>query len=354
MSFLWPNMLYTLFALPLLVGVYILLLRRRGRGAIKFGNLPALRAAAEKTSSHRRHIPPILFLLSVGVLLFSLARPTTEVLLPSQRGTVVLALDISGSMLATDIDPSRIEASRAAARAFVEEQPSDVRIGVVVFAGSSAVAQQPTLNRGDVFAAIDRFQTQLGTAVGSGILTSLSAVFEDMQLDIELPQVEGGFMFGGGGGRTSRPLGEDGQAETRLPDPVKPGSYDAAVVVLLTDGQTTQGPDPIAAAQIAADLGVRVYTVGLGTEEGAILSFFNRSMRVQLDEATLVDIADLTEGEYFRAGSEDDLREVYRSLSSQLVLAREQTEITAFFAALAAVFLLVAATLSMLWFNRIA
>jgi Ca-activated chloride channel family protein len=252
-------------------------------------------------------------------------------------------------MLATDIEPSRIEASRQAARTFVEEQPSNVRIGVVVFAGTSAVAQQPTLDRGEVYAAIDRFQTQLGTAVGSGLLTSLSAVFEDMQLDVELPQVQGGMMFGGG----NREPPPDPPAD-RVPNPVEPGSYESAVVVLLTDGQTTQGPDPLAAAQVAADLGVRVYTVGLGTEEGAILRFFGRSMRVQLDERTLEEIADITEGDYFRAGSESDLREVYRSLSSQLVLAREQTEITAIMAAIAALFLLSSVVLSMLWFGRIA
>lgn len=349
MSFIWPSMLYLLALVPLLVAAYFLILRRRRSAAVTLGSTAVAKAAAMRTRSSRRHVPPALLLLSFALLIFSLSRPTMELVLPSQRGTVILALDISGSMLATDIEPSRIEASRQAARTFVEEQPSNVRIGVVVFAGTSAVAQQPTLDRGEVYAAIDRFQTQLGTAVGSGLLTSLSAVFEDMQLDVELPQVQGGMMFGGG----SREPPPDPPTD-RVPNPVEPGSYESAVVVLLTDGQTTQGPDPLAAAQVAADLGVRVYTVGLGTEEGAILRFFGRSMRVQLDERTLEEIADITEGDYFRAGSESDLREVYRSLSSQLVLAREQTEITAIMAAIAALFLLSSVVLSMLWFGRIA
>ena len=350
MSFIWPSMLFALVLVPVLVTLYLLLLRRRKRAAIQHGNTGLLRAAMAQARRWRRHVPPALFLVAITALLFSLSRPTMELTLPSQRGTVVLALDISGSMLATDIDPTRIEASRVAARTFVEEQPPSVRIGVVVFAGSSAVAQQPTLERSDVFAAIDRFQTQLGTAVGSGIITSLSAVFEDMQIDVELPQVEGGFMMGGQSGGSA--LDQD-PPESAIPDPVEPGSYESAVVVLLTDGQTTQGPDPLAAAQVAADLGVRVYTVGLGTEEGAILNFFGRSMRVQLDERALEEIARITDAEYYRAGSESDLREVYRSLSSQLVLATEETEITAIFAGIATALLVVGALLSIAWFRRI-
>jgi Ca-activated chloride channel family protein len=349
MSFLWPTMLYALILIPILVAIYLIALQKKKRTALRHGNIALVRAAMAADHSFRRHIPPILFLVALSALLFSLSRPTMEITLPSQRGTVILALDISGSMLATDIEPSRIEASREAARAFVEEQPASVRIGVVVFAGSSAVAQQPTLERSDIFAAIDRFQTQFGTAVGSGIITSLGAVFEDMQLDVDLPHVQGGFMMGGDSGS---PLGQ-APPESNIPEPVEPGSYGSAVIVLLTDGQTTQGPDPLAAAQVAADLGVRVYTVGLGTEEGAILNFFGRSMRVQLDETTLEEIARITDADYFRAGSESDLRAVYSSLSSQLVLATEETEITAVFAAVAIVVLVIGALLSLAWAHRL-
>lgn len=350
MSFIWPTMLVLLVLVPALVGAYLLLLRRRRGQALRYGNLSVMQAAAAKSSSFRRHVPPLLFLLAITALIVATARPATEVVLPSQRGTVILALDISGSMRANDINPNRLEASRVAARAFVEQQPRNVRIGIVAFAGTAALVQPPTLNRGDVLDAIDRFQTQLGTAVGSGILASISAIFEDLELDLDIPPIPEGRAFGfGGGGGTSPP--PDGP---RLPNPVPPGSYQSAVIVLLTDGQTTQGPDPIVAAQIAADLGVRIYTVGLGTEEGAILSFFGRSMRVQLDEAALQTIADRTHAQYFRADSETNLREIYEALSTQLVLEREQTEITALFAALAALLLVVASILSMLWYHRIA
>lgn len=155
------------------------------------------------------------------------------------------------------------------------------------------------------------------------------------------------------GGQSGGSALDQDPPESAIPDPVEPGSYESAVVVLLTDGQTTQGPDPLAAAQVAADLGVRVYTVGLGTEEGAILNFFGRSMRVQLDERALEEIARITDAEYYRAGSESDLREVYRSLSSQLVLATEETEITAIFAGIATALLVVGALLSIAWFRRI-
>lgn len=351
MSFIWPTMLYLLILVPALVGAYLLLLRRRRGQALRYGNLSVVQAAAAKSSSFRRHVPPLFFLLAMTSLIFATARPATEVVLPSQRGTVILALDISGSMRATDINPSRLEASRVAARAFVEQQPRNVRIGIVAFAGTAALVQPPTLDRGDVLEAIDRFQTQLGTAVGSGILASISAIFEDLELDLDIPPIPEGraFGFGGGGGGMNEP-----PSGPRLPNPVPPGSYQSAVIVLLTDGQTTQGPDPIVAAQLAADLGVRIYTVGLGTEEGAILSFFGRSMRVQLDEAALQTIADRTHAQYFRADSDTNLREIYEALSTQLVLEREQTEITAIFAGLAALLLVVAALLSMLWYHRIA
>jgi Ca-activated chloride channel family protein len=350
MSFLWPNMLWLLFLVPAFAALYLVLLRRKRAATIRYGNLGLVREAALQARGFRRHVPALLMLFAIAVLLLAVARLATEIVLPSQRGTVILAMDISGSMRADDIRPSRLEASRTAARAFVEQQPRNVRIGIVAFAGGAALVQPPTLDREDVVAAIDRFQTQLGTAVGSGILASVAAVFEDFQLDVDVPEIPPSRAFGMGGGG-----GPDaGIPEVRLPDPALPGSYQSGVIVLLTDGQTTQGPDPLAAAQIAADLGVRVYTVGLGTEEGAILNFFGRSMRVQLDEEALQIIADRTRGQYFRADSETDLEEIYRSLSTQLVLEREKTEITALFAALGATAMAAAGLLSMLWFHRVA
>ena len=347
MTFQWPAMLALLALLPVLALGYVIVLRRKRGGAARLGSIALIREAHARSRPVRRHIPPILVGLSLALLIVSIARPTTEITLPSQRGTVILAMDISGSMLATDVDPSRLEAARGAARAFVEAQPSQVRLGLVVFAGTAAVAQAPTLSRSDVLAAIDRFNTQMGTAVGSAILTSLASIFEhDANLDFD-------FMAPGNG----RSLGDGGGRDVQIPrvhNPAPPGSYRNAVVVLLTDGQTTQGPDPLHAAQLAADLGVRIFTVGLGTRDGAVLSFFGRSIRVQLDEETLQTIADRTHGRYYHASSDTDLRDVYRALSTQLVLEAEETEITFVFAAIAAVLLLIGTALSMLWFNRLA
>lgn len=347
MSFLWPRMLFLLAAVPLLVALYILLLRRRRKRAVRYGSLGTIKAAAARVSPIKRHLPAGLLLLSIAMLLASLGRPHTYLTLPIQRGTVILAMDISGSMRATDVRPNRLEASQTAARAFVEAQPRDIRIGVVAFAGTSSVVQAPTFDREEIFESIDRFQFQQGTAVGSGLLTSLMTVYEGSELQIEILPPDGS-------SRDRRnPFGMIRDIEASGYVPAEPGSYESAVVILLTDGQTTTGPDPIQAADLAGDLGVRVYTVGLGTEEGSIISFFGRRMRVQLDEETLEEIADRSRGAYFRADSESGLTEIYQSIGTQLTEERERTEVTFAFAALAALLAIAGASLSLLWFGRI-
>lgn len=347
MSFLWPNLLWLLAVLPVLVALYIAVLRRKRKQAIRYASLSTVKAAAGKVSPVRRHLPAGLLLLSVASLMVALARPQTYLTLPIQRGTVILAMDISGSMRATDVLPNRLEASQAAARAFVEAQPRDIRIGVVAFAGTSSVVQAPTFDRQEVYDAIDRFQFQQGTAVGSGLITSLLTVYEDEDFQIEIlpPDPRGG--------DRRNPFGMIRDIETSGIVPVEPGSYSSAVVILLTDGQTTTGPDPIQAADLAANLGVRVYTVGLGTEEGSIISFFGRRMRVQLDEETLEEIAERTRGAYFRADSETGLTDIYRSIGTQLTEEREQTEVTFAFAALGGILAVVGAFLSLFWFGKV-
>lgn len=340
-------MLFFLAAVPLLMALYIMVLRRRRSGALRYGSLTAIKAAGAQVSRVKRHLPAGLLLLAITMLLLSLGRPHTYLTLPIQRGTVILAMDISGSMRATDVQPNRLEASQTAARAFVEAQPRDIRIGVVAFAGTSSVVQAPTFDRQEIFESIERFQFQQGTAVGSGLLTSLMTVYEGSELQIEIlpPDTSG---------RDRRnPFGMIRDIETSGYVPVEPGSYESAVVILLTDGQTTTGPDPLQAADLAANLGVRVYTVGLGTEEGSIISFFGRRMRVQLDEATLEEIAERTRGGYFRADSESGLTEIYESIGTQLIEEREETEITFAFAALGALLAMLAALFSLLWFGKL-
>jgi Ca-activated chloride channel family protein len=250
-------------------------------------------------------------------------------------------------MRATDVEPSRLAAAQAAAKEFVSEQPSNVRIGVVAFAGTASVVQMPTRNRDEIVGAIDRFQLQRGTAVGSGIIVSLATLFPDEGIDVS------SFIYGYGRNPRGVPLDQASKTEKPEFKPVPPGSYTSAAIILLTDGQRTTGPDSIEAARLAADHGVRVFTVGFGTRAGENIGFQGWSMRVRLDEETLKTIADVTRAEYFYAGTAADLRKVYQSLNARLVLEKQDMEISALFSAAAAVTALVSALLSLLWFNRL-
>jgi Ca-activated chloride channel homolog len=241
------------------------------------------------------------------------------------------------------VQPSRIVAAQEAAKAFVTELPREVRVGVIAFAGTAAVVQAPTNSREDIIAAIDRFQLQRATATGSGIILSLATLFPDDGIEIEQAT---------GQRNMPAPLGE--KKEKKEFKPVEPGSYTSAAIIMLTDGQRTTGPDPIDAAKMAADRGVRVYTVGIGTTAGETIGFEGWSMRVRLDEATLKNIAVLTQAEYFYAGTAADLKKVYQSLSSRLVVEKKETEVTAFFAAAGALLALLGAGLSVWWFGRVA
>lgn len=348
MTFLWPEALWFLLLLPLLVGAYFWLLARRKKFALRFASLGLVKEAMAGTARWRRHVPPLLFLLALATMIVAASRPQATVTLPTQQETIILAMDVSGSMRAKDIEPNRLEASQAAARAFVEQLPPKTRVGVVAFAGTASLVQPPTLSREDVLAAIDRFHLQRGTATGSAILVSLDTLFPEQRIDVS------GVIYGEDHKSRGRSLDDARKAETQDFKPVPPGSYSSAAIILLTDGQRTTGPDPLKAARMAADRGVRVYTVGVGTPEGEVIQFEGWSFRARLDEETLKQVASMTLGEYFRAGSALDLKKVYETLSSRLVFEKKPTEISALFAAAAAVLSLLAAGLSMLWFNRIA
>ncbi|HEY8250357.1 MAG TPA: VWA domain-containing protein [Burkholderiales bacterium] len=341
MTFLWPEMLWLMLALPLLAAAYVLVLRRKKKLALRYASLGLVREAMGVGQRVKRHIPPFLFFLALAAMLFAIARPQATVTLPTQHETVILAMDISGSMRATDVEPNRLVAAQNAAKQFVAEQPENVRIGVVAFAGTATVAQAPTRNREDVVAAIDRFQLQRATAIGSAIIVSLATIFPEAGIDI------GALTYGA----ETPKKGEKPAAQAHKPVP--PGSYASAVIILLTDGQRTTGPDSVQAAKMAAERGVRIYTVGVGTPDGKIIGFEGWSMRVRLDEETLKSVADITRGEYFYAGNALDLKKVYQALNAKLVLERKKTEVTALFAAIAALFAVVSAALSLAWFHRI-
>ncbi|MDB5762028.1 MAG: von Willebrand factor, type [Herminiimonas sp.] len=350
MIFLWPGMLWMLLAVPAAVAVYVFLLRRKKKLAIRYASLTIVKEAMGASRQRRRHVPPLLFLLALALMIIAVARPATVITLPSQYETIILAIDASGSMRASDIAPSRIAAAQAAAQSFVAEQPGNTRIGVVSFASTASIVQPPTLNHEDILAALDRFQLQHGTAIGSGILVALKLIFPDIEFDLRSSNPRPG-----GARDASRGSSLDQEPKAQTPDfkPVPPGSYTSAAIILLTDGQATTGPDPTEAARMAAERGVRVYTVGVGTTNGEILSGEGWSMRVRLDEDTLKEIASVTKGEYFYAGTATDLTKIYKTLNSRLVMEKKETEITALFTAAAALLALLSGLLSLLWFNRI-
>jgi Ca-activated chloride channel family protein len=346
MTFLWPEFLWAGAVLPVLVVLYVWLMRRRKKSALRYASLALVKDAIGKSSAWRRRVPPLLMLSALGVLVLATARPMAVVTLPTQQQTLILAMDVSGSMRAADVQPNRLVASQNAAKAFVADLPRDVRVGVVAFAGTAQLVQPPTLSRQDVVDAIDRFQLQRATAIGSAIVISLATIFPEANID--LSQVTGER-------RMPKALQLDTQKKPEEDfKPVPPGSYNSAAVILLTDGQRTTGPDPIDAAKMAADRGVKVFTVGFGTKDGEVIGFEGWSMRVRLDEDTLKNIADITRAEYFYAGTAQDLKKAYEALSSRLVMEKKETEVTSLFAGAAALLALLAAGLSVWWFGRVA
>jgi Ca-activated chloride channel homolog len=336
MTFQWPEFLWLAAGLPLLVLGYVYILRRKKKFAVRYSNLALLKEAMGG-ASWRRHVPPLLLLLALAGLIVAVARPSALMTLPAQHETVILAMDVSGSMRASDVEPNRLVAAQNAAKAFIADQPDSVRIGIVAFAGTATVAQAPTKNKEDLYAAIDRFQLQRATAIGSAIIVSLATLFPDGGYDVST------FSYGS-------------ETKRKPPanfKPVPPGSYASAVIILLTDGQRTSGPDSVMAARLAAERGVRIFTVGVGTPEGKIVGFDGWSMHVRLDEETLRSIADLTRGEYFYAGNAVDLKKIYQTMNARLVMETKKTEVGAFFSAAAGLLVLLAAALSLAWFHRV-
>jgi Ca-activated chloride channel homolog len=258
---------------------------------------------------------------------------------------VILAIDVSGSMRASDVEPNRLAAAQTAARTFVREQPRSTRLGVVAFAATALVVQHPTQNREDVISAIERLQLQRGTAIGSGLMVALGAIFPGEGITVESLSEQRR--------KPSATANEMASADKPAAKAVPPGSYGSAAIILLTDGQRTTGPDPLEAARVAADRGVRVYTVGIGTPDGEIMGVDGWRMRVRLDEDTLKAVSNITHGQYFYAANASDLKKVYQALNSRFVLEKKETEITAAFSALAAVLAVTSVFLSLFWFNRI-
>ncbi|MBV8033165.1 MAG: VWA domain-containing protein [Betaproteobacteria bacterium] len=329
MSFLSPQHLWILLVLPALAGAYAWQ-ARRGRPA------PFL-APGGRWQRAWRHVPPALFALALGALLVATCRPVATLTVPASTRTVVLAIDISGSMQADDVEPTRLEAAKAAARSFLRDLPADTRVGVVAFTDTAQIVQRPTENRESIGEALRVLQPQQGTAIGSGILVSLKAIFPEGPMDLD------GELDGASAG-PSRPRGA-----ATAPSPQAPGA-----VILLTDGQNTDGPSPVEAALLAAKHGVRIYTIGVGTNSGRIYPGIASAVPVGIDEGALKMIAKVTGGDFFYATSAPDLAQVYSTLQAKFVLSRRNLEITALFCAAGALMLVASGLLSVLWTGRIA
>jgi Ca-activated chloride channel family protein len=335
MSFIWPVLLWSLVTIPLFVLLYLRMQQRRSQYAVRYGSLGLVQQATGRGVGSRRHVPALLFLAGLTVLLLALGRPQMVVGLPKVEGIVILAFDVSGSMSADDFEPTRMEAAKAVARDFVARQPSTVQVGVVAFSDSGFSTQLPTNDQAAILASIDRLQPQRGTSLANGIIVSLNTI----------ANVTG-----------QEPIlginGSEASSEA-TPTPVPASADNSAVIVLLTDGENNMNPDPLEAAQFAADRGVPIHTIAIGSVEGTNLTVNGFTVHTKVDEATLQQISKITDGLYFNAETEEELSTIYESIEPQFKINDEETEVTAVFAGFSILVLLIGGMLSLLWFSHV-
>ena len=352
MDLLWPYGLWLLPILPILIGLYVWMLRRRKPIGARYSSLSLVREAVPRSSRFRRHMPFALFLLSLGSLIVALARPAAIVSVPAGQTTIILAIDVSGSMCSTDIAPTRLEAAEEAAASFIQSQGSRTQIGIVAFAGFAEMVQPPTTDQNALLDALHSLQTGRATAIGSGILRSIDAISE----------IDG----------TVAPSVDEDSADT-APPPVPKGAFAPDIIVVLTDGVSNAGPAPVDAAQQAADRGVRVYPIGFGTANaggleprcraqfigrepfggnqfgGGLFGANQGGFRRGIDEDTLKQVAALTDGQYYPAESAGDLEQVFERLPTNLIMKHDVAEISVVFVAASVVLAGGAVMLSRMW-----
>jgi Ca-activated chloride channel family protein len=334
MTFIWPPMLVFLLLIPLLVWLYLRMGRQRRQLAGHYGSLTVTSGSLTRRFGLRRHIPPLFFLAGLTLMLLALARPEAVIGVPRIEGTIILTFDISGSMAAEDLEPTRLDAAKAAAEDFVERQPPTVQIGVVVFSDSGLAIQQPTYNQTDVLTAIRRLDPARATSLGNGMLVSLNVIETN-------------------GRETTNYYSNQTPVPTPSPTPVPAGTYTSNAIVMLTDGENTNEPDPLEVAQAASDRGVRIYTIGIGSAAGTTLSVEGFNVFTRLDEAMLQQIAQMTGGSYFNAESREELIDIYNNLNREFVIKPEPMEITPILAGISILLLVIGGALSMLWFGRV-
>jgi Ca-activated chloride channel homolog len=328
----WPGLLWTLLLVPVAVAAYLLAQRRRSRYTVRFTNLDLLANVISAKPGWRRHLPPAFYLLALAALLISLARPQALALVPKEQATVILVMDVSGSMNATDVEPTRLVSSQRAAAGFIQQLPEKFRVGIVSFASTAQTLTRPTTDRAAVYEAVASLHAEGATAMGDGI---------ERALDVKRP-----------------PAPPSSSSARPAPDPSVQQASDAPMVVLLlSDGANTQGrAQPMEAASHAKELGVPVFTIALGTDQGMVdvpdETGNLRRIPVPPDKLTLQRIAEATGARFFAAPSSRDLKEVYKELGSKIGFVKERQEITVVFAATGLLFLVAGATMSLVWFNR--
>lgn len=331
MTFVWGYALWFLLLVPILIFLYIFLWKRRKKYTVRYSSLSIITPSLSKGSAIRRHIPAMLFLMGLIIVVFAIGRPEGTLPLASSRGTVILAIDTSLSMGSIDIKPNRFEAAKTAAKDFISRQPSDVQIGIVSVCGLPSVVQVPTTDRELLYSAVNCLTLQERTAIGDSILTSFDAIYEEMGME--------NLFWSDIGTNTSNLTSKNAK-----PD---------AVIILLSDGQNNTGVAPSYVADEVTDLGIPIYTVGIGSSGSNNLSYWNYRYMETLDEGTLVDIANKTKGQYFEADNATALRNIYDRLGRKTFFKSEATELTAEFTGLAAIFMIIAGVLSMIWFHRV-
>ncbi len=336
MSFIWPMMLLSLVLVPLFIGIYMLMQERRAQLKANFSRLGLPDSMSSHQPGIRRHIPMAFYTLGLMVLAIGLARPQAVVALPKQQGTVILAFDVSGSMAADDIKPSRMEAAKVAAQEFVKKAPFYVQVGVVAFSDNGLSVQVPTSDATAIAAAIGRLKPQTGTSVAQGITAAIAAI-SAVQANDNPNEVYSNLLL------TPSPT----------PTPLPQGKYTSAVIILLSDGENNERPDPLQAAQLARDRGVRIYTVGIGSPTGTTVHINGFSLHTQLNEDMLKQISQLTGGIYYNAQSAQDLVNIYSRLDTQLLDKPEKTELTSLFAGASILIMLIGGLFSLLWFSRL-
>ena len=355
MTFIWPAMLLSLLLIPLVILIYVRIQQRQQAlraGFARFGSPQA----ARRGPGLRRHIPPVLFILALAVLLFALARPQAAISLPRVEGTVILVFDVSGSMAASDADPTRMEAAKAVASEFVQAQPETVQIGVVSFSGSGFAVQRPTDDTGAILTAIDRLEPQTGTSLGQGILVALNTIAVDAGKEsAENPETQPpNLSLESGQGETQGQEQETNIfSDERLLAQLPEGPYPSSSIVIFSDGENNMSLDPLEAAQAAAEREVTIHTIGVGTTAGTVLELEGFSVHTALNEAALQAIAEVGGGTYHHAQSEQDPQAVFRSITPQLVIKPETIEITSVLAGASMVILMLGGVFSLFWFGRL-